>query len=133
MSWIGQIRSLGRALLDVLQAEWEALQAEIAESGGHLGRALGFLAVAAVLLFWMVGALIFSLGAVLAIWLPVWGAALLATALFALATGILAALGMRHLRRFQSPARTVRRRLGEHFGWWGSRLLGELEQREERE
>lgn len=132
MSWVGQFRSLGRALLEVLQAEWEALQAEIAESGGHLGRALGFLAAAAVLLFWMIGALVFSLGAVLTLWLPVWGAALVTTGLFAVATAILAAIGVRHLRRFQSPARTFRRRVGEHFSWWGSNLLGELEEREER-
>lgn len=123
--WIDLIRSLGESLLEVLRAELAALQEDFSRSGRRLGVALGFLGGAAVLLFWLVGLLLFTLIVVLAIWLPLWAAALILLGLFALATGILAALGVRRLREIENPVDNVRRRVDDHIDWWQNSLLAD--------
>ncbi|HEX2641632.1 MAG TPA: phage holin family protein [Thermoanaerobaculia bacterium] len=121
--WIDLIRSLGESLLEVLRAELAALQEDFSHSGRRLGLALGLLGGAAVLLFWMVGLLLFTLIVVLAIWLPLWAAALILLALFALVTGILAGLGVRRLRQIENPMDNIRRRMDDHIDWWQNSLL----------
>jgi putative superfamily III holin-X len=125
MGWLDLIRSLGSSLIEVFRAEADALKAELARSGRHLGVGLALLGGAAVLLFWTLGALIFTLGAVLAIWLQVWAAALIVVALFAAAAGLVAWLGVKHLKRFENPAESIRRRLEDHLDWWQHTLLKE--------
>ncbi len=126
-SWVQQFRALGLSLLEVFRAEWEALRDDFARSGRHFAVALALLGAAAVVLFWTLGALIFALGAVLAIWLPVWAAALIVVAAFALIAGLLAFLGLRRLRRAENPAVSFRRRLDDHVLWWQETLLREDE------
>src|SRR5262249_32267260 len=63
--WVDLIRSLGGSLIEVLKAEVEALKEELAVSGRHLALGAALAGGAAVLLFWTVGALIFTLVAVL--------------------------------------------------------------------
>ena len=123
--WIDLIRSLGESLLAVLRAELAALQEDFSRSGRRLGVALGLLGGAAVLLFWMVGLLLFTLIVVLAVWLPLWAAALILLALFAIATGILASLGVRRLRQIENPMDNVRRRVDDHIDWWQNSLLAD--------
>jgi Putative Actinobacterial Holin-X, holin superfamily III len=123
--WIELFRSLGQALFEVLRAEARALGEDIRRSGGELARGLALLGGAAALGFWTLGALVLTLIAVLAIWLPPWAAALLVTALFAGAAGLLALLGIRRLRRFESPAESIRQRVSDHLDWWNHRLLAE--------
>lgn len=125
MGWLETFRALGTSLIEVFRAELDALKEELARSGRHLGIGLGLLGGALVLLFWTLGALIFTLGAVLAIWLQVWAAALIVTALFALTAALLAWLGWRRLQRFDNPAESVRRRLEDHLEWWQHTLLKE--------
>ncbi len=123
--WIDLFRSLGSALLGVLRAEAQALGADFRRSGHLLGRGLALLGAAAGVLFWTLGVVIFTLVAVLALWLPLWAAALIAAALFAAAGGLLALLGLRQLRQLESPAEDIRRRVSDHLDWWQSRLLAE--------
>lgn len=123
--WIELFRSLGEALLEVFRAELEALQQDFSRSGRHLGIALGLLGAAAVLLFWTVGLLLFTLVLVLDIWLPLWAAALILLGLFALVTGILGALGARRIRRVENPVDNVKRRMDDHIDWWQHSLLAE--------
>lgn len=123
--WIELFRSLGEALLEVFRAELEALQQDFSRSGRHLGVALGLLGAAAVLLFWTVGLLLFTLVLVLDIWLPLWAAALILLGLFALVTGILAWLGLRRMRQVENPVDNVRRRMDDHIDWWQHSLLAE--------
>lgn len=122
--WSELFRALGQALLDVLRAEGKALSADLKRSGVHLARGLALLGGAAAVSFWTLGVLVLVLIGVLAIWLPVWAAALVVAALFALTGGLLAALGVRQLRRLENPVDDVMRRLSDHLDWWQQRLLG---------
>jgi len=121
--WIELFRSLGQALFEVLRAEARALGEDFRRSGGELARGLALLGGAAALGFWTLGVLVLALIAVLAIWLPPWAAALIVTALFAGAAGLLALLGIRRLQRLESPAESIRQRVSDHLDWWNRRLL----------
>jgi len=121
--WIDLFRSLGEALLEVWRAELATLQDDLSRSGRHLGVALGLFGAAAVLLFWTVGLLLFALIALLHIWMPWWGAALIVLALFLIAMAILGRLGLNRLRKVESPVETVRRRVDSHLDWWQHGLL----------
>jgi Putative Actinobacterial Holin-X, holin superfamily III len=123
--WIELFRSLGEALFEVLRAEAEALGEDFRRSGRDLARALALLGGAAAVGFWTLGVVVAALVAVLAIWLQPWAAALIAAAIFAAVAGLLAALGLRRLRRLESPAESVRRRVSDHVAWWRTRLLAE--------
>jgi hypothetical protein len=123
--WIELFRSLGQALFEVLRAEARALGEDFRRSGGELARGLALLGGAAALGFWTLGVLVLALIAVLAIWLPPWAAALIVTALYAGAAGLLALLGIRRLRRLESPAESIRQRVSDHLDWWNRRLLAE--------
>jgi hypothetical protein len=125
MGWIDLFRALGGSLLEVFRAELEALKAEWSRSGHHLVRGLALLAAAFFVLFWTLGALLFAVGAVLAIWLQPWAAALLVTAIFLLFAGLLAWLGMRSVSRFENPAASLREHLDDHLDWWQNTLLAE--------
>jgi hypothetical protein len=76
-----------------------------------------------VVAFWTVGVLIAAVVAILALWLPVWGAALLVFALFAALAGALAWLGVRRLREIENPVASLRRRISDHLDWWQNTLL----------
>jgi len=123
--WIELFRSLGQALFEVVRAEAQALGEDFRRSGGALARGLALLGGAAAVGFWTLGVLVLALIAVLAIWLPPWAAALIVAALFASTAGLLAALGLRQLRRLESPAESIRRRVADHLDWWNHRLLAE--------
>ena len=121
--WIEMFRSLGQSLLAVLRAEFEALGEDFKRSGRHLGVGLGLLCGAAAVLFWAAGLLLGALVAVLAIWLPIWGAALIVLGVALLLAALLAGLGLRQLRRLESPIDNVKRRLDDHLDWWQNGLL----------
>ena len=123
--WIEMFRGLGESLLDVLRAEVATLQEDLSRSGRIAGGALALLGAALILLFWIVGLLIFSLIAVLAIWLQLWAAALIVLALFLVATGILAWMGLSRFKQVENPVQTFRRRVDDHLDWWQNTLLRE--------
>jgi cell division protein FtsW (lipid II flippase) len=123
--WIELFRSLGESLLEVWRAELATLQEDFGRSGRYLGSALGLLGAALILLFWIVGLLLFVLIALAHVWLPWWGAALVVLLLFLLATGLLVWSGLRRLRRVENPIETVRRRVDNHLDWWQHGLLAQ--------
>lgn len=123
--WIEMFRGLGEALLDVLRAEVATLQEDLSRSGRIAGGALALLGVALVFLFWIVGLIIFVLVALLAVWLPLWAAALIVLALFTIVAGILGWVGMRRLKQVENPVQTFRRRVDDHLDWWQNTLLRE--------
>jgi Flp pilus assembly protein TadB len=125
LSWIDLVRSLGGSLIEVLRAETDALKEELASSGRHLGVGLALLVAAAGMLFWILGALLFTLGAVLAIWLKVWAAALLVAVFFLLVAALLAFLAFRQLKRFKNPLESLRQHVEDHLDWWQHTLLRE--------
>ncbi len=121
--WIEMFRGLGEALLDVLRAEVATLQEDLTRSGRIAGGALALLGTALILLFWIVGLLIFALVAVIAIWLPLWAAALIVLGLFLAATALLAWLGLNRMKQVENPVQTFRRRVDDHLDWWQNTLL----------
>lgn len=123
--WIEMFRGLGEALLDVLRAEVATLQEDLSRSGRIAGGALALLGVALVLLFWIVGLIIFVLVALLAIWLELWAAALVVLALFVVTAGILGWMGMRRMKQVENPVQTFRRRVDDHLDWWQNTLMRE--------
>jgi hypothetical protein len=123
--WIEMFRGLGEALLDVLRAEVATLQEDLSRSGRIAGGALALLGVALILLFWIVGLIIFVLVALLAIWLELWAAALVVLALFVVTAGILGWMGMGRLKQVENPVQTFRRRVDDHLDWWQNTLMRE--------
>ncbi|HYU31653.1 MAG TPA: phage holin family protein [Thermoanaerobaculia bacterium] len=123
--WIEMLRGLGEALLEVLRAEVATLQEDLSRSGRIAGGALALFGVALILLFWILGLLIFSLVAVAAIWLPLWGASLVVLALFLAAAAVLSWIGVKRLKQVENPLQTFRRRVDDHLDWWQSTLLRE--------
>lgn len=123
--WIETFRGLGEALLEVLRAEVSTLQEDLTRSGRIAGGALALLGAALVLLFWIVGLLVFALVAVLHIWLPLWASALIVLALFTGAAALLGWLGVRRFKQVENPVQTVRRRVDDHLDWWQNTLLRE--------
>jgi sulfite exporter TauE/SafE len=123
--WVDLVRSLGGSLIEVLKAEVDALKEELAVSGRHLAVGAALVGGAAVLLFWTVGALIFALGAVLAIWLQTWAAALIVVGIFLLAAVLLLLLARSQFRKFQNPMASLREHLEDHLDWWQHTLLRE--------
>jgi len=121
--WIDLFRSLGESLLEVWRAELATLQQDLQRSGRFLGAALGLLGAALILLFWIVGLLLFVLVALLHVWLAWWSASLIVLVLFALTAGLLVWLGVRRLRQVENPVETVRRRVDNHLDWWEHGLL----------
>lgn len=123
--WIESFRGLGEALLEVLRAEVSTLQEDLTRSGRIAGGALALLGAALVLLFWIVGLLIFALVSVLHIWLPLWASALIVLALFTGTAALLGWLGVRRFKQVENPMQTVRRRVDDHLDWWQNTLLRE--------
>jgi predicted PurR-regulated permease PerM len=121
--FIDLFRSLGQSLLDVLRAEAEALGLDLRRSAVHLGRGVALLAGAAGVLFWTLGIVVLALIAVLAVWLPVWAAALVVAGLFAATAALLVYLAWRQLRQLANPFDDIRRRIANHLDWWQHRLL----------
>ncbi|HBL26681.1 MAG TPA: hypothetical protein DD490_07590, partial [Acidobacteria bacterium] len=58
--WIDLFRGLGESLLTVLRAEVATLQEDLSRSGRIAGGALALLGVALILLFWILGLVIFT-------------------------------------------------------------------------
>lgn len=123
--WIDLFRSLGESLIEVVRAETTALQADLKTSGRHMGKALGLLGAAVLLLFWVLGLLIFFVVTLLSIWLELWAAALIVLLVFAGIMGVLVMLGLRRLRLVENPVDSVKRHVDDHLDWWQNGLLAQ--------
>ena len=124
-AWIELFRTLGESLIEVVRAETTALQADLKTSGRHMGVALGLLGAAVLLLFWVLGLLIFFLIALLSTWLQLWAAALIVLVVFATIMGALAWLGVRRFRFVENPVDSVKRHVDDHLDWWQNGLLAQ--------
>lgn len=123
--WIDLFRSLGESLIEVVRAETSALQADLKTSGRHMGVALGLLGTAVLLLFWVLGLLIFLAVAVLSVWLELWAAALIVLLVFVGVMAVLIVLGLRRLKLVENPVDSVKRHVDDHLDWWQNGLLAQ--------
>jgi cytochrome c biogenesis protein CcdA len=123
--WRRKFTSLGRAGVDLVVSEIDAVLADFAVSSRGVVKASLFFGLAAATGFWAVGMLTYFLVQVLALWLPLWGAAGVVLLLLLMAGAILYLLGRRVLRQLETPAATVRRHVRDHFDWWQDEVLAE--------
>lgn len=121
--WSEIFRALGSAVLGLLKAELEALERDLARSGKNAAWGVGLFAAAGAVAFWTLGVGTYFVIQLLAVWLPLWGAALAVTLLLAAVGGALAWAGLKKLERFENPLGTARRRLDDHIEWWQGELL----------
>lgn len=121
--WIELFRALGAALLEVYRAEAAELKDDVRKSSIHLAWALGLLVGAGMVGFWTLATGIYFLIQLLALWLPLWGAAGVVLTLLVLTVLILVWLGYRRFRRWENPAETIRRRARSHRQWLEDHLL----------
>jgi hypothetical protein len=124
-AWIELFRALGQALIEVVKAELDEVRGRLAASGKQLGLALGLLAAALLIGFWAIALLLYTLVAVLAIWLPQWAAAAIVLGFALLVMAVLAAIGVTKLKRLENPAETVGRQWRGHLDWWNRQLLAQ--------
>lgn len=123
--FVGRLRALGRAWSELVQAELGALQSDLRVSATTLRAGAVAFAIAGFFAFWTVGGLTWALVEILAFWLPRWGAVLSATGLFALFALTFGLIGRAQLRKLESPARTVAKRVESHSQWVKQTLLGD--------
>ena len=128
-SWNETFRSLGSAVLALLKAEIEALERDLARSGKNAALGVALFAAAGAAAFWTLGVATYLLIQLLALWLPVWAAALVVTLFLAGVAAGLAFAGLKKLEKFENPLTTARRRLDDHIDWWQDRLLAPGEPR----
>ncbi len=132
-SWGETFRALGAAVLSLLKAELTALERDLARSGKNAAVGVALLAAAGALGFWTLGVATYFLIQLLALWLPLWAASLIVTAVFAAVAAGLAFAAMSKLKKLENPLTTARHRLDDHLDWWQSRLLEPARPRREVE
>lgn len=121
--WIELVRSLGAALLEVYRAEASELRSELRSSSKRLAAVAGLFAAAALVVVCLIATLVYFLIQVLALWLPLWGAAGVMVLALAATAVVLVWLGARRFARWEGPGETIRRRFAGHRTWLEDRLL----------
>ena len=117
--WIGALADVGRSFVEVLRAEVALLQQELSRSRRLFLQALLLLAMAVVLLGWVVGLLATALiaylqsTAVFSLWQAV---LVVAAVLVAIAFGMVV-WARSIMRRIRPPTAVIQSRLEEHFDW----------------
>lgn len=130
--WSERLLVLRDALGELYAAEGAALSRDLQRWGKGFLVAVLLLVAALMLGFWLLAVLVGFLVALLAIWLPVWGATLVTAGILALVVGSLGWLGWRRLVKLGGPLSRVQRRWRDHFDWWQERVF-EQPQGEQRE
>lgn len=125
-TWTELVRELGLSIIDLLRAESRALQADLGRSGKTAGIAAGLLAVAAAIGFWSLALATVVVVAILALWLPLWGAAATTLGLMLASAGILVFVANRMLRSLEPPGVTVARHVDDLRAWWAEDLSLEV-------
>ncbi len=125
-TWRESFAALGESLIEVLRAELAVIGEAWKGSLRHLGIALGLFAVAGyVALVCLPTLVILALVAgMVALGMPLWGAALVVIALVVTFVAVVVALAKKRLHeRFENPVATVKDRVADHTAWWNERVL----------
>jgi len=121
-SWAGSFQKIGRALSELMRAEVDELGRDLKASRSKLKRALLFAGASLFLAFWLLAILLYAAVEFAAIWLPRWGAALAVAGVLVLVIAVLLLLFRSVARQLDSPVRTVKRRVEDHFLWWNDTI-----------
>jgi hypothetical protein len=122
--WQALLGDIGRSTVDLLHAEVTGAREELSEL---LRRSIGVaivLLVALTIAFWALGAAATAAVAGLAVWLPLWGAALVLFAVLAVAAVAFGLVARSRFRRLEGPGTIVRRRVESHLEFWRDEVLG---------
>ena len=94
---------LSKDVTTLLRQEVELAKAEVSVKAKEAGKGAGLLGGAGATGLITLGSLTAFLIALLALWMPVWAAALIVTVVWAIVTGILAQVGRTSLKRATPP------------------------------
>lgn len=97
------VTRLSSQISELVRGELALAKAELTEKGKRAGIGAGLAGTAGVLALYGVGALITTVIAVLAVWLPVWAAALIVTVLIFITAAVLGLLGKNQIQRAVPP------------------------------
>ena len=98
------VRRASQQLTELVRGELRVAQAEMKQKGKRYGKGGGLFGGAGVVGFLMLQALVATVIAALAVVLPVWAAALIATAVLGVIAAVMALSGKKQIDRAGSPA-----------------------------
>ena len=97
------VSQLSEQVSTLVRDELALARAELTEKGKRAGKGAGLLGGGGVLALYGVGALLVTIGALLALVLPVWASALIVTVVVFAAAGVAALLGKRQVQQAVPP------------------------------
>jgi uncharacterized membrane protein YqjE len=98
------VSQLGEQVSTLVREELALARAEMTEKGKRAGKGAGLLGVGGVLALYGLGALFVTIGAALALVMPVWLAALIVTVVVFAAAGVAALVGKKQVQQAVPPA-----------------------------
>lgn len=120
MAWRRKFEVLGHSLVELLQAEVDALFEDLGQIANRTVKAWALravvLAVGAVFLAVFTFTLIHGLAAWFA--LPLWGSGAIVAGFLLLVMGVLWWWSARILARLERPGHTLQRHVDSHLAWW---------------
>jgi uncharacterized membrane protein YqjE len=97
------VTRLSTQISGLVRAELQLAKAELAEKGKRAGVGAGLAGAAGVLALYGLGAIVAAVIAALALFLPVWAAALIVAILIFIVAGVLGLLGKNQIQRATPP------------------------------
>ena len=101
------ISQLSEQVSTLVRDELALARVEMTEKGKRAGKGAGLLGGGGVLALYGLAALLFTIGALLALVMPPWAAALIVTVVLFAAAGVAALLGKKQVQRAGPPAPTA--------------------------
>ena len=101
------VSQLGEQVSTLVKDELALARMEMVEKGKRAGTGAGLLGGAGLIALYGVGALLVTIGAALALVLPVWAAALVVTVVLFAAAGVAALLGKKQVKQAMPPEPTA--------------------------
>lgn len=101
------VRQLSEQVSTLVRDELALARAEMTEKGKRAGKGAGLLGAGGVLALYGLGALFVTIGALLALAMPVWLAALIVTVVLFAAAGVAALIGKKQVQQAVPPAPTA--------------------------
>ena len=101
------VSQLGEQVVTLVRDELTLARMEMVEKGKRAGTGAGLLGGAGVIALYGVGALLVTIGAALALVMPVWAAALIVAVMLFAAAGVAALLGKKQVKQAMPPEPTA--------------------------
>ncbi|GAA0562208.1 hypothetical protein GCM10010172_51750 [Paractinoplanes ferrugineus] len=97
------VRHMSEQVSTLVREELTLAKIEMVEKGKRAGIGAGLFGAAGSLALYGLGALFFTIGAVLALWMPAWVAALIVTVVLFAVAGVLALIGKKQVGQALPP------------------------------